>query len=116
MYHNHSPSSAEEMLFFALLSLAWLRVLKEWSHNLLWDTMLLDLWGNNEKSELLLKESQLGWVETQGEGETRDVLDSDLRALILINDLDFNDSLSTDSALVRTILGCRGLGVMLGAE
>ena len=64
----------------------------------------------------MLNESQLGWVETQGEGETLLVLDSDLRARMLMKDLDLRESRSTDSALVRTILGWSGLGVILGAE
>ena len=44
--------------------------MNDWSQSLLCDTMLLDLWETKDRSELLLKDPQLGMEDTHGEGET----------------------------------------------
>ena len=66
-----------------------------------------------DRSQLLLIDPQLDSVDTHGEGVTR--LEPQFGNLDL-DDFDFKESLSTESAFVNTILGCNGLGTKFGTE
>ena len=51
-----------------------------------------------------------------GEREILEVFDPEMVILVFLRDLDFHCSIVSESAFVKTILGCKGFGIIFGTE